>query len=413
MFRWKYLEKNYGKVIFVSALTVRLIVLLCIFTFTPQMSTGFLSDSYLQNDDVRYETGGMYYAETAEKPIDKETFTQAYISVNDYVGLQLGNPFKSLSLWHWTVCLILYFTKTVVFVRLLNAYISSVACVVVYKFAQVVSEERVARCTACLLAFLPYPVVFSCFSYRDHLIMTLTFIALYLAAKYNKEGSFRHLGEWVFLGCVILILLMIRSGLPLILFGLCVFIMFGERLKRIDLKYYILILFGVGLVSLMFVRYSEALFFKFGVYISGRSAQNPAGALKYLNINGIKDIYKIPFTYMFSVIMPISLNQEKVASWADIIGHINIIMVFISIGSFIYVFKKKKTPIVYWTCIAYYLVSIVASLGIFRHYFSLLPIVYMAFSDFYFNRNRTETVLWLFISAAFGMALIGYYYILA
>ena len=72
MFRWKYLEKNYGKVIFVSALTVRLIVLLCIFTFTPQMSTGFLSDSYLQNDDVRYETGGMYYAETAEKPIDKK-----------------------------------------------------------------------------------------------------------------------------------------------------------------------------------------------------------------------------------------------------------------------------------------------------------------------------------------------------
>lgn len=412
MFRWNYLEKNFGKVIFVSALTVRLIVLLCIFTFTPKMSVGFLSDSYLQNDDVRYETGGMYYAETAESPVDKETFTQAYISVNDYVGLHLGNPFKSLSLWHWTVCLILYFTKNVVFVRLLNVLISSAACVIVYKFAQVVSEERVARGTACLLAFLPYPVVFSCFSYRDHLIMALTFAALFLAAKYHRDGRFSYFREWIILGSIIMVLLMIRSGLPLILFGLCVFIMFGERLKRIDLKYYILILMGVCLVGVVFLRYSEALFFKFGVYISGRASQNPVGALKYLNINGIRDIYKLPFTYMFSVIMPISLNNE-IVGWADIIGHINIIMVFISTGSLMYAFMYKRTPLVYWACIAYYLVSIVASLGIFRHYFSLLPIIYLAFSEFYFNRNRTETVLWLSLSTAFGMALIGYYYILA
>lgn len=160
------------------------------------------------------------------------------------------------------------------------------------------------------------------------------------------------------------------------------------------------------------MRYSEALFFKFGVYISGRASQNPVGALKYLNINGIRDIYKLPFTYMFSVIMPISLNNE-IVGWADIIGHINIIMVFISTGSLMYAFMYKRTPLVYWACIAYYLVSIVASLGIFRHYFSLLPIIYLAFSEFYFNRNRTETVLWLSLSTAFGMALIGYYYILA
>lgn len=405
--------KDFCKVLFICAITVRLLALLVVFTFTPGMSVGFLSDSYLQNDDVRYETGGIYYAETADSVLDKEAFTAAYVSVRDYVGYKLGNPFESLSLWHWMVCIILYFTKNVIFVRLLNVVLSSIACVVVYKFAEEASSKHAAKVTAGLLAFLPYPVFFSCFAYRDHLIMLLTFLALYEAARFHNNGAFENIGEWFLLGFSIVVMLMLRSGLPIILLAVCLFIMFEDKLQRISIQYYFLMLIGICITCLIFIKYNSVIFLKFKVYISNRSIYGLGGGINQLNINGIKDLYKLPFTYLFSVIMPIELNKE-IGSWAQIIGHINIIMVYIAVGSLLFLFQKKKNnPAVYWSCLAYYLVSIIASLGIFRHYFSLLPIVYLAFAEFFINRDAISKATLYSLGTAYGFSLIAYYYFLA
>ena len=405
------LKNNDKKLIFTKALIIRLIALCIIFGITPDMSVGFLSDSYLRNDDVRFEAGGMYYAENAKSVIDFSTFKQAYGSVGDWVGYKTGSLFNTLALWYWMICILLYFTKRVVFVRLLNIILSSVACVLLYDFASIAYNEKIAAHSTKLLMYLPYPVIFSCFAYRDHMIMCLTLVLLLKTVQYQKQGQFSNRIDWVIFGSAILLLLMLRSGLPIILIILCMIIMVADHIKKINIRTFLFIMMGLVVIGILLFRLGGNILFKLSVYVGGRASAVESGTIGLLTINSIREIYKLPFTYLFSVVMPIGIGNE-IHSWADIVGNINIIMVFISVGSFMFMFMRKKANrLVYWCCMGYYVISIIASIGIFRHYFSLLPFTYVAYSEFKLSANKNMLLIMYLLGAAYAMALMAFYLI--
>ena len=402
-------KRTTSRTIFLKALIVRLVLLTVIFVFTPKFSVGFLSDSYLANDDVRFETGGMYYANNAKSIIDFPTFKQAYGNLGDWVGYKTGNLLNTQALWYWIICIILYLTKNVVFLRLFNIIISSLSCVLLYRFVNEIYNKKIASIATKMLMYLPYQVVFSCFAYRDHLIMLLTIYLVYKSAVYQKEGVFKKKSEWIIFIIAMILLLMLRSGLPIILIALCFNIMFFDRLRksRVQMHHLALIIGGLIVAVVLFYRMGGDIVFKAGVYILRRSFNN-SGALTLLNINGIKDIYKLPFAYLFSVIMPIGLGGT-IDSWADIIGYLNVLMVFVASGSFIFMFMNKRNQVLYWSCMAYYLVCIIASLGIFRHYYSLLPFIYLSYAEFLCDASFNRKLASFSLGILYAMALIVYY----
>ena len=155
---------NYEKKIFLTTILVRLFFLILVVLLSAYMEKGFIA-SHRDVDDWRYEEGGFYYSQNATSLIDSNTFTEAYGRMNDNTGYNLYRPFYSTPLWYWVVCIIMYMTKTYWTVRILNIIIAGMSSVVIYNFTKKTYGEKVARLTSKLFALLPYPVLFSLFSF--------------------------------------------------------------------------------------------------------------------------------------------------------------------------------------------------------------------------------------------------------
>ena len=168
---------NKIKLIIITAFFVRLLMLFVVFYFQDYMEDGFIGSSTYY-DDYRYELGAENYAVNAKSLIDVSAFVQVYAEVGDWVGYKLATPFDSTPLWYWVACIVIYIFKTKWVLRILNVVISSVAILYVYRFANMVYGEITAFKVCRLLAFLPYPVIFSCFSYKDQLVMLIFFYLL-------------------------------------------------------------------------------------------------------------------------------------------------------------------------------------------------------------------------------------------
>ena len=131
--------------------------------------------------------------------------------------------------------------------------------------------------------------------------------------------------------------------------------------------------------------------------------------ISILMINNITDIWKLPFSYMFSIIMPISLFKP-LDSWISLIDSFNIIMAPVSVGSILYlVMKRKNSKIVYWGTFAYYLIYVITSLNYFRQYASLLPLNLIYYSAFSTNATIQEKHVFYICSGLMIIALIIFY----
>ena len=57
----------------------------------------------------------------------------------------------------------------------------------------------------------------------------------------------------------------------------------------------------------------------------------------------------------------------------------------------------------------YYSISIIMSIGIFRHYYSVLPLTFIPFSNYIIKGKKADYLL-LIIASIFGMLIIFIYY---
>ena len=400
---------NYEKKIFFITVFIRLLFLILMIFLSTYMEKGFIA-SHRDVDDWRYEKGGYYYSQHATSLIDSKTFTEAYGRMNDNTGYNLDRPFYSTPLWYWIVCVVMYITKTHWAVRILNIVIAGLSSIIIYKFTRWNYGEKVAKLTSKLFALLPYPVLFSLFSYKDHLILLFTFYLLNvsLSFKYTRKVTIK-----TFLISVVVILgiMLTRSGLSVILLGICFLIVFVKDIRLKDMFNIRMFFFLIIVLIMIFIFYDDIIY-KFNAYSSIKLDTKEAdNTISLVLITDIRSLYKLPLTYVFSIITPIGMGKFN-NSWFSVVSNINFIMVPIAVGSLFYIFtKKKRDKIVFYSLLGYYLLSIIMSTGIFRHYYSLLPIVFITFSDYIYRANKREKLIWI-ISSFLGEILIFYYYFL-
>ena len=382
-----------------------LVVILLIF---GGMEKAFIAETTYY-DDYRYELGGAVYASSAQTIIDVDAFVKAYASVGDWVGYHfLENPLDASPLWYWIVCILMYITKSYVSVRIFNIIVSSIAVVYVYKFSELVYDERTAKRASNLAAFLPYPVVFSCFGYKDCLIMLITFYLLYCAVKYRNTHILKP-KEIVKIVVGLVCLLFTRGGLSALLMLICIIIAFEDVIKgRLNAKTLIIGAAIVVVGAAVFLRSYSTLIYKLQYYLNRHVETLGGTAISFITINKVTDLYKLPFTYIFSIIMPIRLFG-KIDSWYAVIANINLLMTPVAVGATAYIFTKKKDNLVYWSCMAYYVISIITSINIFRHYYSIIPFTYIAYANYLKGNNSRRRIIVSVGAVVFSTLLIIYY----
>ena len=397
------------KRILLGAFAVRVIALLIIFLCTPGWSSGFLFKTATNNpDDIRYEAGAMEYAKTASSIIDPEAFKFAFAKYGDWKGYET-NWFQATPLWYWVVCIVMYVTRTNLAIRLLNITLACFGIKYLYLLAELLFDKKTASLAAKLYAFLPYPVLFSCFAYKDHLMFLSTahlLYASYLRRYHQPFSAKRILAVLLSAFCCV----SIRSGVSFLLILVCLIIAFSQYLKKPKALISICVILLLGLwLERNFVADSwDAIRYKASVYANVRAA-GMDGAISIASVLGIKDFYKLPVAFLIAVITPINMKLQML-SWHDFTASLNLlVMPPVAVGAFLdIVLRKHRDAFPKLICLAYYCVSIIASIGIFRHYFSLLFIPIIMCAHYLSHSSFSQKVLHATLSFGYIAALMLY-----
>lgn len=341
-------------------------VLLLIFILTIGLS---FSDPYFIIDDRDYEEQARIYLDQADNLVDLDL-------LDNLLLIQL-QPF-------WTIVMSIsaYIMKTIYAGRILNVILSTICISVVYKLTYAVSEDdKSAIKAARLFAYLPVTVFTCCFPIKDIYItlgVTYAFYVFVMIQKKMKVTPF----QIVMAGLLLTGVYYARGAVTeiMLIFGGVYYLGRLARNKRyIELLITLVILAGV----LMYFMNSiyEAIELKINDYAI--DDEEAGGGIRFLQINSIGSIYKLPFTYLFASLQPITLNLFSIGNksiWLNIIAHLNISMYPIAIGNFLYIFQKKDNWFFWATSFAMYSAVIILSLGVFRHYMFLLPIQMINYS---------------------------------
>lgn len=401
--------------ILLTGLFIRLVVLTIVVLCDNEISIGF-NGSNTVFDDVRYEAGAEIYSKTASSLIDIIAYKKAYLSVGDAIPDSEIGVFSKTPLWYWICSGCMYLFKNKISIRILNIIFSLLSIKYVYLFIKQFADEKTSLLSARLMAYLPYPILFSCFAYKDQFLTYLTFYIFYKASKYKniKKASIR---EIIHLSINILFLFLLRSGLSLIIILIGLFIAISNKneniFKTLQNKFRSNIILFVTIcficTILTYFNY-EFIFMKASYYLIRYAYDGIAQSnINFLVINSPAQFWKIPIAFLISIIMPIG-SYEKYHSWYGIVATLNYISIPIAVGNILYIFKRKFDINAYWLILLIFVFSVIFSINICRHYYSLLPICYIAFSDFLVHSKYSQKLLLTFISMTLFFPLIYHYF---
>ena len=357
------------------ALFVRLVMLTMIVILAEQVPAyGFIGNTP-DYDDFRYEQGAVMYAEEADSIIDVDAFTRIYDSMGDWTGHHLASPLTEGFLWYWIVCIMTYITRWRWWIRILNIVLSVFITKYIYELSEILFTEKVAQGASLFYAIFPYTVIFSCFSYKDTLVsFCIFFTAVFFAkAKHGEKITGRQRIEFII---VCLIFVFVRSGVSEIWIGLCLVYYYFEAKTRIPAKklFVIMVLFVAG-VFMTFLT-AELILYKFNAYIGGASTEGLGGGA-LVKITGIRDIWKLPFTFLFSILQPIGFSGA-ITSWASVVSRCNILICPVAVSAVMeVVFHRRKDKYLSITILIFYLICSVPSVLVFRQLYSVWPIPMM------------------------------------
>ena len=328
---------NVNKICYTS-FAVRLVALAVVMYFSKDLTTGFLSSDVV-NDDVRYLMGAQNYARLAHSIIDVNALESAYLDVGDWSVI--GYEFK---LWYWIVSISMYIFHSEVAVRLLNILfaVASVKCI--YDICDKLYGMRVATLASKLYAFLPYPVFFSCFLYKDQFYTLLVLLMLRIVLL--KQERMR-LKDFLCLTGILAVSTFIRSGLSFfiaLLLGLIYLNYAKETLKR----WYTVVLFLIGIVGIvvLWVYSMDSIETKYMAYVVDKNSGG--GAISLVEIRTMGDIWKYPFALLFAMLLPIN-NTGGLTSWIELVGYLNIVILPVALGSLFYtIYWAYKKDVFFW-----------------------------------------------------------------
>lgn len=344
--------------IFFWSMIIRLLYLLFLLCQPYRMSVSLLED------DMYYEFFGEEYILSATSLFDNDAFNLALTAVG-------GN--KNYHMWFWTVAVITYIFKSTLFVRLLNIVVSSLIPIQIYHLCELVGLDLNKSKLACqLYAFMPYSVIMSCFVFKDIL---LTFLVMHLCIILFTQRKVFRFNIWVLLQILLLYLVLNdirRSSFESVCFLCLMVFFFGDSKKKV-MK---VVLFLASIVSLyLLAQFNMLSAFeeKFDAYSEYNRTNS---SISLFRIDSIGQMYKIPGMFCFAILQPmLSPSILKTNSNLLILAILNLSTVPVMFWNFISLFHKKSMIVIF--SILLIIVSSFLTLGTFRHYFSVLPFVYI------------------------------------
>lgn len=325
-------------------------------------------EPYFISDDIKYESHAITYIRNASSLFDGKALAAV---IDAYM-----QPF-----WPLVTCLLAYAFRSIYAGRFLNIILSTACIKLIYNITLLISgKSKPALKAARIFAYLPLTLFTCCFPIKDIFIMYGVLYAFYVFLMVQNHKKVKIIQ---FIWCALLLIGVYFSRgavteFLLILFGVYIAIGFAKSKKYWSLAVTILVF--IAFIIIFGNRIYEAFFIKVEDYGGDTGLGN---GIRYVQINGITDIYKLPFTYFFATLQPITLNLLKMGRsslWLTIITNLNVSIYPIATGNFIYIFFKKRNRFFWWSTFIFYSAVIILSIGVFRHYLFLLPVQIINYS---------------------------------
>jgi len=380
------------KKICIGAFAIRIIALIIVVSFSNNLTTGFLSSDVI-NDDVRYQLGAELYAKQAKHIIDSNAIGDAFLRTGDY-SVASGYPFV---LWYWIVSIVMYVFHSHVIVRMMNVLFAVFSVKCIYDIAKQLYGNKVAKYASSLYAFLPYPVFFSCFLYKDQFY---TLLVLLIFRVVLLKGARMELRDFGIVASLIVISTFIRSGLSVIIAFVVIYVYFKSKRFSISNFNTILIIFAIIIGTYFLFQYNlDSIDRKYeGYVLNYHDRDRGSGVSSFIAIKEIGHFYRYPLAYIFVMLLPIH-TSSSIASWGSVVGLLNFVIVPVGLGNLLYLlFWNVRKNSFFWGVQILYFITIMTSMGIFRHSYYLQPYMMIFFAAFYLRLKTKEQRMYNYIS---------------
>lgn len=349
-------------------------------------------DIFYIEDDKKYEELAAVYRANARGIFDMELFDT----------LTLGYAAK---FWPFVICIATKLTGYAYMGRLINVLLSSICIAITYNLTyEVAGNQKTALTAARLFAFLPFPIIVSCFPIKDIFIMMATMYAFFIFVRVQKGRSVSIL-QYALLVVLLVFIRLARGAVTELLVGYFL-IFYLQKLYR-KKKYLVAALLLIGaLVVVAVFRDSITASFDGKLETYGQYGAEEATGLNAIRVTGVTDIYKLPLAYAFAMLQPMKLELlslgNDVRPWRTVMGYSNMTMYPVALGAWLYMFAKKHNMFFWLSGFVMFSAVIMLSLGVSRHYLFLLPLhvinysLYMEESFENFKNRRTLVILGTF-----------------
>jgi len=366
------------KTICFGGLIVRIIALIMTLMFSENLTTGYLRSNY-DSDDLRYQDGAIIYRDIASSIIDVPAFANAFAATGDNQGYS-----NNIALWYWLMCIMMYIFKYPLIVKLINVGFGVLCIFLIYKLCKLVypNNLRIAVIATNLYAYFPYPVFFCCFLYKDQFLTLILLSILYLVYKYNTILKPLRL---VKLGLLLTAFTMVRSGLLPVLVIIIGYIEVTKNKDRHNsissFKTLLIVSLTVIISYILYTLYYDIIALKYEAYVSSRDTTNPDGnTIGFFTMNGLSDIWKTPLAYAFTIVQPLYIGGE-IKNWSSLVGIFNFCSIPIVIVNVYYFFQEKGNKVFWFSMMIIFVIMLVVSMGVTRHFYYLLPYVFIFYAD--------------------------------
>lgn len=373
------------KQICIIGLALRLIMLAVVLVSGDSISTGLLGSTTI-NDDVRYLEIAETYAHSARSIIDVPSF------VNTLDSIEVGYYHDAfVDLWYWIISILYYILRNESLVRITNVMFAVISIKCIYDICKSEFGVKIAKLASSLYAFLPYPIVFSCFLYKDQFY---TLITLLLIRQALKCAGHIKLKDVIIMVLLVVASMLTRTGLVVLVLGALLIIIYKKGGYKVNLSTLLFFFpLAIAVLALVISLSWEPIQRKLLSYVYEFTLDSEKNTIDFFIIKSPQHIWKYPLSLSFLLFQPLRLSITNITCWMDIASILNIVSIPIAIGNILYLgdFKLKKSYL-YWLAQSFYLLTIITSLGIVRHQYYLQPFMMMIYAVYYY-KSKNKVIL--------------------
>jgi len=332
------------------------------------------SEPYFISDDIQYEELVKNYLLYAKFPIDVDAFDK--IGAGGYLQV----------FWPWVICVTGYITQFVYAGRIVNVILSVLSIREVYNLTYNLSKRsETALFSAKVFAYLPLLVISCCFPIKDIFLMFAMLRIFNLLLVVINSGTLS-VKEVIICAFLAFCIYWTRGAvIEVIAIFFCCAILFSRN-RSIWVK---CVLFTFCLVLLY--TWSNSILNSFDTKIEDyRDYALMDTTISNIQMKNITEIYKWPLSYLFATVQPMTtkLFSPSINFWYGVLCYANLTVYPFAIANFLYIFDKKHNLLFWLLTTIMYTAVFSLSLGIFRHYLFLFPLVIVNCSLYFENKTK-------------------------